>query len=757
MDDRNIRDLGTLREQAERAAGTGVPHTVPAGLSAEAEYQARRTSETIERVFATGSTVAARADFVARQSGLMFSSNMMYTFGNALGASVSYRDQFMQSRALMGSTVDDSRISRSMSSLTSIGNTRSELLQVMQELAVVTGQVAENLDQSAKNVLTFSRATGLNAQVFTQAFGAAARGSSVGSSPEGQLRQFQNAALLVGGRREDMVLMPQMLSGLEAVREMTRQSGTTPGVGSGGIENGHHLMARMQALNPTLYRDRPDLAVQHANQITNVGRGPMLAIALEIARKHGGTGASGRGPIEFDRVLADLDAQTPYMARGMMKTLSENPGYRQYLAVTGQISAGLSVRLGENPGAADALFSGNLGKLDPSLRTMDGLYDAAREATSNRNRANARFMDSVQDTGSMLSRVQNSALGGVAEIGGGVLAASAVAGVGKFLFGKYLRRFPKLARASRGGGGGGGRTGSRGRGVGVGVGAGAGGRSSGSSVPDTLLNGYLAGSAIKAIWGFAKNKKLSWSMFRNIPKIGQKLRGLQMLARTGRALTTLLRFARMGTPVGLIATVAEGGFWLNHELRAARPLRKAEDRLRETTRKSQSIVDAAQQRTELKTQAEVMRLVDPELSGRGSDDLRLLGDRSRQMAEMIRADAKANKYSFEVKTTWADHERESKLLPRDVAKTRPLQSGKAFEYETSNPERVRELLAEQSGQVVSAEGRQFAVSSKDFRTPESIAQNLAMQADALKMLGFRSDAAKLSNNRSYNYQFGPGR
>lgn len=367
------------------------------------------------------------------------------TLTSSLQYLTKWREDLYQSRAMLGpGAVNEPRLNAMAPQLNNIGVTKFEMLDVMREMATLTGRVSQNLEQSAKNVNAFARATGLNAQVFTQAFGAAARGSRIGTGEDTQFRLFQNAMQLAGGRREDLPMLMPMFQATEAFREISRQAGVTPGtVMENGVDTGvqdaERMLARMQAINPTLYRDRPDLAIEHGSRMTNLGNGPLLGVALEVARRRGGTGPDGRGPITFRHVLADVQGQADYMQQGLTEFAARNPGLLDQFAIAGQLPAGFAAALGDNPSAASTRFMPNANTLDPRYRTVKGMFDAAEEATSPWKRLNTRFInESANTTGALGTATDkfNTAVDkfgsyvsimGVAALGS---AASSVIGIG---------------------------------------------------------------------------------------------------------------------------------------------------------------------------------------------------------------------------------------------------------------------------------------------------------------------------------------
>jgi hypothetical protein len=739
-----MKPNSSLEEQLRIARTTG--YTIPADLDAQtrALQGMGQTSKILDRLY--WENVAVRSafalpDMMARSQGLAFSlTNPLYTASNAIQTSTTYRDQLYQSRALMGSRgVDESSMRGFSAELTNIGRTKSELLGVMQELASLTGTVAENLDESAKNVLTFSRATGLSQQVFTQAFGMAARGSALDRSPGGQLTMLQNAMQLVGGRREDMVLMPQMLAGLESIREGTRMSGTVPVAGAGGVENAHHVMAKMQALNPTLYRDRPDIAAQHASTITGLGRGPLLAVAMEIARRRGGTGKDGRGAITFERVLADLNSGDKEMLRGMMSFLSENPGMREYMALNGMLPPGLSVQLGENPDAADAMFTPDKSKLSTVFQTMTGFRGAAQDATTRRDRANARFLNGFQDTASFTARALNTfngVVGSVADsaftIGSGAWGLKQTYG---FLYGRRLRKARKAAKEARraakangglldqygspigGPGGSGGLVDAFGTAVDVGLAA-------------SMLKGSFGRKVLNA--GRALNKGRAALATRALAMRGLAMGGLKMIA---------------AAPALPFVALAAGGYAAIEATNYAWN-RRIDARDRESQQQYEPVLEAIQRRAQVQARAEGLRSVDRHLPGRGTDDYLGLDDDAQKVLRMIRDGARRHGHSFETKLTWADDQRVAHDHDHPLASSRDHPLGRSVDVNTDAPDWIREQLKPFGGQLHGIGNGLY-----HMHLPQ-MADTLQSTADSLKSLAFRTDSTKMAFNRTYKDQVG---
>lgn len=301
-----------------------------------------------------------------------------------------YQRQALQARALMGDVIpqngrfDDGYLSR----LASFGAGPQDAVETMRQLAMYSGKVSQNTQQMAENVVMFAKATGQSTQMFARGLGMAGLATQGIADTDMQQAQLVSNVLKLNGGRNTMI--EPYLNGLESFRELARAQGHLP-VGANGTENAQRFLSQMTQLNPGLYGDRTDLAVQHSQLIAGLGKSAMLPMALQFARERGGTGPDGTGEITFENVLADIE-DDPATRRYLMQYLGQNRGYREYLELTNQMPAGLGRSLGRNAENVTVDF-----EREDALGLLTDARVKGQEATHPIDVSNARAMDKFTD------------------------------------------------------------------------------------------------------------------------------------------------------------------------------------------------------------------------------------------------------------------------------------------------------------------------------------------------------------------------
>lgn len=257
--------------------------------------------------------------------------NPIDAMAKILGIGTVYQNQRLQTRALMGpagasavAEFDSSGVDRFAKSLQAIGASRTDALQTMQALVTMSRQISTSMADATMAVMNFSKATGLDRGAVASAVGSAVVASNMTLNQNTATQLFGNLQTLARGN--NALIMPTAQA-VQGFREMALQRGRAVTFNAYGVDNATNLMASFINMDPTVYGQRPDIAMRHASQLSSAGQGMFLGIAMDIAAR------AGR-PTDIASVMAALQNQESWMMVPLSKELSSR-GMRDVAAMYG--------------------------------------------------------------------------------------------------------------------------------------------------------------------------------------------------------------------------------------------------------------------------------------------------------------------------------------------------------------------------------------------------------------------------------------
>lgn len=334
------------------------------------------------------------------------------TLGNAIGTSVSYQSLTAQSQAFFGAgNFSVKGIEDFSNALNAIGRSKSDVISVMQQMATLSRQVSSGMADASMSVLNFAKANGLNANVVAGAVGTAATASNMTLTGATANQYAENIRKLGGGVN---ARFEPTAAAVQSFTEMGLQSGFATRMDGNQVTGGMNMLAGFQALNPTLYNGRPDVAVRHTGQMVGMGSSLLLGMAMDVAGKN-------NMPTDILSVMAAMrdPARQQTMIGGLAQMVGKDRGLLEMLAMSG-VDPGFLEQLRDNPSALQTKFKPGGGRSPEENAT------AGAAASTEVEQAVATIMNNLQTTTGIIKEAVDKFATEVAKIPIGVLVGGQV-------------------------------------------------------------------------------------------------------------------------------------------------------------------------------------------------------------------------------------------------------------------------------------------------------------------------------------------
>lgn len=339
-----------------------------------------------------------------------------YTLGNSVQIAEQYQVLEKQSKAFLNSggreVVNPESLERFKDAFSAIGATKGDVLQGMQQMAMISQQLSGNLDRATQSAMNFAKANGLQAGTAIAGAGTLARNMGVTLNADTSNRMLENIRLLAGGNN---ARFEPTLQAVTSLQEGTIQSGAMVRPDGRFTDNAMQLLSGFQRLNPELYGSRPDVAVQQAGRLQEAGKGMLLGFAMDYA-------ASKGLPTDIASVYAMLENNDPGMMGYIGKTIGSDAGLSEAMVLSRAISGNFALDLRKNPNA----FEGGFNPL--GIRSLDDQAKRAGDATTATDKMRAGYVNSLQDTGNLMTKAVNT-FSSVVDLFGNYVTMLAVSGV----------------------------------------------------------------------------------------------------------------------------------------------------------------------------------------------------------------------------------------------------------------------------------------------------------------------------------------
>lgn len=328
--------------------------------------------------------------------------NFGYTLGNAAAIADQFNSLDRQTSAFLNGgptrAYDPASVQRFSASLSSIGATKGETLQYMQQLAVVSQQLSSNLDRATVATQNFAKANGIDAGQAINMAGTLSRNMGVALDKGSANQMLENLRGMAGG---NMARVEPLFQAVAALQEGTIQSGQMVQPGRMFVDNAMQMLGGFQRLNPELYGSRPDVAIQGMGQMRQMGKGALLGFAMDAAS------AAGLST-DITDVYAMLEANDPRLMEPLMNLARGDRGMSDFLSMSG-VNAGMVRDL------RDKGFTAGISFNPMNARTPEQQAADAEKATTGKEKLVANYTNSLQDTNAAITRLTDGFSDAVAD------------------------------------------------------------------------------------------------------------------------------------------------------------------------------------------------------------------------------------------------------------------------------------------------------------------------------------------------------